>query len=365
MKAVITATGIISPQRTHDTTGFPAHVETFMANRLTCIEPDYRNLINPVLLRRMPRIMKMGLASSQLCINRAGNVQPDAIIVGTGLGCLDNLEQFLKEMLNNNEHITSVLPFIHSTHNAVASQVAMMLKNHAYNMTYCHRGFSFESALLDALMQIDEKQAENVLVGGIDEGTADFMRLHGYLGYWKPSADVPGLLGQKTPGTIAGEGSAFFMLSGQSGGPTDAVLCGVSTFVTSDAEPAERIEAEIECFLNENGLQKEDLDLVLLGMNGDYFLDAIYRHLMQSFFAPKTGYAVYKPLCGEYYTASAFALWLASVIINKQRVPDPVCISPVNGKRIKTILLYNHLRNVEHSMMLVSSSFIPSQPLSA
>ena len=28
MKAFITATGIISPQHTHDTTGFPGHVET-------------------------------------------------------------------------------------------------------------------------------------------------------------------------------------------------------------------------------------------------------------------------------------------------------------------------------------------------
>ena len=102
------------------------------------------------------------------------------------LGCLHNLEQFLTEMLNNNEHITSVLPFINSTHNAVASQIAMMLKNHNYNMTYCHRGFSFESALQDALMHLEEKQAEHVLVGGIDECTDDFMHLYGYLDYWKP-----------------------------------------------------------------------------------------------------------------------------------------------------------------------------------
>src|SRR4030042_2478095 len=97
MKAYITSTGLISPQHTHDATGFPDHVESFMANRLTCIEPDYRNLINPILLRRMPRILKMGLASSQLCISRSGNIQPEAIIVGTGLGCLNNLEQFLTE----------------------------------------------------------------------------------------------------------------------------------------------------------------------------------------------------------------------------------------------------------------------------
>lgn len=355
MKAFITASGIISPQHTHDTTNFPVHVETFLTNRLTCIEPDYHNLINPVLLRRMPRILKMGLASAQLCINRAGNIQPDAIVVGTGLGCLNNLEQFLTEMLNNREHITSVLPFIYSTHNAVASQIAMMLKNHNYNMTFCHRGFSFESALQDALMQLEEQKTENVLVGGIDECTSDFMRLYGYLDYWKQPADSLSLLKSKTPGTIAGEGSAFFMLSRRSENVTDAVISGVCTFFTPADIPDESIETEIESFLQDNGLTKDDLDLVLLGMNGDFTFDAIYLRLMDSFLAKNTGCAVYKPLCGEYYTSSAFALWLASVIISRQTVPDSVSLSPVSGNRIKNILLYNHLRNVEHSMMLVTS----------
>jgi 3-oxoacyl-(acyl-carrier-protein) synthase len=275
--------------------------------------------------------------------------------VGTGLGCLNNLEQFLTEMLNNKEHITSVFPFIHSTHNAVASQAAMLLKNHNYNMTYCHRGFSFESALQDALMHIEEKQAEHVLVGGIDECTSDFMKLYGYLDYWKPPLNSLKLLEDKTPGTISGEGSSFFMLSGRSENITDAVLRGVCTFLTSDNEPTERIETEIEIFLQDNGLTKEHLDLVLLGMNGDFPFDEIYRRLMRSFFAPTTGCAVYKPLCGEYYTSSAFALWLASVIIRSQTVPGPISLSPFTGKRIRNILIYNHLRNVEHSLMLVTA----------
>ena len=69
-----------------------------------------------------------------------------ALLLVPDLGCLDNLEKFLMEVINNNEHVTSVLPFINSTHNAVAAQISMLLKNHNYNVTYCHRGFSFESA---------------------------------------------------------------------------------------------------------------------------------------------------------------------------------------------------------------------------
>ncbi len=354
MKAFITAAGNISPQHTYDVTGLPDHYESSVSNRLACIEPDYRTLINPVLLRRMPRILKMGLASSQLCINRSGNIQPDAIMVGTGLGCLRNLEQFLTEMLANNEHITSVLPFINSTHNAVASQIAMMLKNHNDNVTYCHRNFSFENALRDALMHLEEKKDGHVLAGGIDECTDDYMRLHGYLDYWKPPVDAFSLLESRTPGTIAGEGSAFFMLSGRPGKDGSVLLKGVHTFITAKDAPEEEVRSETEFFLKDNGMEAEDLDLVILGMNGDVQYDRIYHDLLQTFFREEAGVAGYKPLCGEYYTSSAFALWLAMVILNQQEVPGPVILSPVRRKIIKSVLLYNQLRNVEHSLILVT-----------
>jgi len=183
MQAYITSIGNISPQNTLEGDYFPDELVGQESNCLACIEPDYRNLINPIQLRRMPRILKMGLASSQTCIKRSPVENPDAIIVGTGLGCLENLEKFLYSVLNDNEHILSVLPFINSTHNAVAAQIAMLLKNNNYNVTYCHRGFSFESALSDALMLIRENEANHVLVGGIDECTKDFIHLHNYLGY--------------------------------------------------------------------------------------------------------------------------------------------------------------------------------------
>ncbi len=64
MKAYITSTGIISPQETHNGVDFPDSVREEVSDRLLCIEPDYKVLINPVQLRRMPRILKMGLACS-------------------------------------------------------------------------------------------------------------------------------------------------------------------------------------------------------------------------------------------------------------------------------------------------------------
>jgi 3-oxoacyl-[acyl-carrier-protein] synthase II len=355
MKAVIKASSVISPQHTSNANGFPQEIVEGFANRLTCIEPDYHNLISPLHLRRMPRILKMGLASAQVCIHKAGGISPDGIIVGTGLGCLDNLEKFMMEVIDNNEHVTSVLSFINSTHNAVSAQVAMLLKNHNYNITYCHRGFSFESALQDALMLLEENQANNVLVGGIDECTNDFILLHNYLGYWKAPINNLNLLSDRSSGTIAGEGSAFFMLSGEGGNDDDGVsIDGVHTFITPSAPVSGEIEIEIDRFLHSLLIEKRDIDGVMLGLNGDIGYDNTYYALLKGYFSPDTDFMYYKHLCGEYYTSSAFALWLGSVVLEDRQVPEVIRINKLSHKPLNNILIYNQIRNVEHSLILLN-----------
>jgi 3-oxoacyl-[acyl-carrier-protein] synthase II len=355
MKAAIKASSVISPQPTYLSGGFPEEIREYVSDRLFCVEPDYKDLIHPLQLRRMPRILKMGLASAQLCINRAGNVSPDAIIVGTGLGCLDNLEKFLLEVLRHNEHVTSVLPFINSTHNAVAAQVAMLLKNHNYNITYCHRGFSFESALQDALMHFEENKVRNILIGGIDECTNDFVKLHDYLDYWKEPTSNLQLFAGNSPGTIAGEGSAFFMLTGEPGADEDAVIVeGCHTFFTPEAPDINEVKKELDEFLKTTGVPLSRIDGVMFGLNGDNQFDSLYYGLQNDYFTHVPAFMGYKHLCGEYYTASAFAFWLGTVILQSGSIPDIVKLTGSTPKPLKNILLYNHFRNTEHSMIFLS-----------
>jgi 3-oxoacyl-(acyl-carrier-protein) synthase len=351
MIAYISATGIISPQPTFNAAGFPSVIHEAVTNRLTCIEPDYRGLINPIQLRRMPRILKMGLAASRLCLNKTGNIQPDAIIIGTGLGCLESLEKFLLEVLNTREHVTSVLPFINATHNAVAAQVAMMLKNHGYNMTYCHRAFSFESALIDALMHINEQRSGNLLVGGIDECTDDLMYLYSHLKYWKSPVNNLRLFENASKGTISGEGAAFFMISAQ---PSEICLEGVHTFLTPHGAKTDAIIPEIDWFLKNSSIGRDQIDVVLAGLNGDADQDNNYRILQNDYFNRKSGWAVFKHLCGEYYTASSFALWLGTLILREQSIPAVTQLSPPANKTLKYLLIYNHVQNHEHALILLS-----------
>src|ERR1700712_1329207 len=171
MKIYIRATGNISPQKTFGPVPFLAEPVWYEGNRMRCIEPDYKPLIDAKMIRRMSRIIRMGVAAAFGCLNEAGCEMPEAIITGTAYGCLEDTGVFLSKMVEQHEELLSPTAFIQSTHNTVGAQIALMLRCRNYNNTFVHRGLSFESALLDAMLLMQEQTVSNALVGGVDEIT--------------------------------------------------------------------------------------------------------------------------------------------------------------------------------------------------
>jgi len=352
MGAFITSSACISPQNTINTSVFPSELVQYSTNQLHCIEPNYRDYINPLQLRRMSKVLKMGLGAAMMCQKQNNSLNPDAILVGTALGCSDDLEKFLFSVTNNKEQSLSPTTFIQSTHNMVAAQIAVVLKNHNYNMTYCHRGFSFEEALIDAMMLIKEGQANTILLGGVDEMTPNNYKFFNYLDYWKkePISNLQ-LLNFNNAGTIAGEGACFFNISAKNDA-NNSYINDVSIFYKP--QNINEIEEHISLFLKNNNINKDSLNLVLLGLNGDFNLDANYHQLMQHYFSKNTSFAYYKHLCGEYATSSSFALWLANCILQNKHVPEVIKINKTENNKIDNILIYNHYLNNNHSLMLIS-----------
>ncbi|MEG0890075.1 MAG: 3-oxoacyl-ACP synthase, partial [Bacteroides sp.] len=68
--------------------------------------------------------------------------------------------------------------------------------------------------------------------------------------------------------------------------------------------------------------------------------DAIYATLEEQLF-PQAAHATFKESCGEYPTASAYALF---------RVAQD-CIDGTHSGRI--VLIYNHYQSVNHSLILI------------
>jgi 3-oxoacyl-[acyl-carrier-protein] synthase II len=348
--AYIKGAAIISPQQTFGEQHIPTEIAEY-SDRFRCIEPTYRDFLDPMASRRMSRIVKMGVCSALKCMRDTGVSMPDAIIAGTGLGCLEDTEKFIGSIISNEEKLLNPTPFIQSTHNTVAGAIALAIKCHNYNATYTHRGFSFESALEDALLQLEETPGLNILAGGFDELTNNSYTITRRLGLWKNQPlDSSLLLQNKTRGSLPGEGVAFFMVSGEKGNNDLAVLKSLRTFFKP--ERVDDMKEHIQHVLHDSGLSINDIDLVMLGVNGDARMDTFYEPLTKGLFetVPQCSY---KNLCGEYDTSSSFALWLASMILKTQQVPAAIRLNNPSGKPVNRILLYNHLRGINHAVYLI------------
>lgn len=350
-KTYINGLGCISVQKTFDTV-FLEEAELNVTDTILPLKtPIYKDFISPAAIRRMAKGVKNGIVASALALREANLETVDAIITGTGMGCIEDSEKFLKTILDNDEQFLTPTSFIQSTHNTVGGQIALGLQCKAYNLTYVNGTVSFESALFDAKMMIEEGDASSILVGGIDE-TADYtMSLFKLAGFIKKeNQGAYSILESTTKGVVQGEGASFFVLENERKENTIAEILDIE--IINKLEIAD-VENKIVSFLTSNGLEITDIDAVLLGYNGDVDSDLYYKNLSKSIFT-NIPHVYYKQLCGEYYTASAFGLWVGSKIIQTQTVPDIVKLNELAKPSYKKILLYNQRNGIDHSFTLIS-----------
>ncbi len=347
----INATQAISPQDTFLKDKVPAELIEHNGIMHTIL-PDFKAYFKPIDLRRMSRIIKSGTTTAIECLKEAGIEKPDAIITGTGLGCLKDTETFLNKMIDNNEGMLTPTTFIQSTHNTIGGHIALTLKCNEYNVAYVHKTISFETALLDAMLLIKEGEAKNILVGGIDEMTEENYNLKKKINLWKnePFSNLK-MLADKTNGCIPGEGSTFFVVSDKKNANTYAEIRMIE--LIHKFEGPEFLKRRLNDCMTSAGFDFEDVDLVIYGYNGDVAGDKYYDELKNEIF-PECGQAYYKHFCGEYDTAPAFALWLAAKILKTGSAPGNIFIKKPSGD-IKKILIYNQDMNKNHAFMLVSS----------
>lgn len=350
MKTYIRSSACISAQNTLDSTGFLQDVVEYTGTRLKAIEPDYKKYIDPKQIRRMSHVIKMGVAAAKECLALGETEMPGAIITGTAFGCMEDTVTFLTRIIEQEEELLPPTAFIQSTHNTVAAQIALMLKCHGYNNTFVHKGMSFEGALFDVIMLLNEQETDNILVGGTEEMVDTSFKVLTRLGLYRrfPVSNLA-LFDGESKGTIGGEGAAFFLLTSRPSANNMAELTDVKTLY----KPAD-LTASIKAFLQKNQLDISDIDLIITGKNGDFSYDEPYRHLAQTLFA-NTAVAHYKHLSGEYPTSSSFALWLAANILKRGEVPA-VIVQGEDLERIpKRVLYYNHYQGKYHSLMLLSA----------
>ena len=329
MKAYINSIHCMTYQKVSDTT-------------FKISEPNYGEVLgNSGELRRMSKLVKMGMYASQKCINETALEQMDAIVVGTGLGGVESSEKFLIPLLENESSTHSPTPFIQSLPNSIAGQIALKLKCYGYNMTYVHRGFSFESALLDAMMLIEENyENKNILVGGLDELVDSYVEQMRQAGYLKEDSKPNDI------GVILGEGATFLQISSEQNSQTQAVLKDLKMLYRPESEV--EIMNEINQILGDNNLKIKEIDFILIGNCGDINLDSKLE-LVSKYLFINHSKMNFKEQCGEFYTSSGYALWQAVQLMN-----SGVSLFDEAPKSIKNVLIMNHYNDVNYSIFLIS-----------
>ena len=350
-KTYINGLGCVSAQKTVDSFFLEEAEKEELHTVLALKTPVYKDYIPPTAIRRMSKGVKNGIVAATLAMKEANVENLDAIITGTGLGCIDDSDKFLRAIIDNKEEFLTPTSFIQSTHNTVGSQIALGLQCNAYNFTYVNGSVSFESALLDAKMKIDSNEAASVLIGGVDEMnlyTASLFKLAGIIKQDNQSPYT--ILNSDTKGAIYSEGATFFVLEDKKNKDSYAEVLDVDIYNRIDLE---EIESKMNAFLTSNAFKISDIDLVVFGYNGDLETDVFYKKLAVNCFS-NIQQVYYKHLSGEYNTASAFGLWVAAKICKNQEIPEILKINNQKKKEIRTVLLYNQFKGIDHSFTLIS-----------
>jgi 3-oxoacyl-[acyl-carrier-protein] synthase II len=291
MKYYINGSSAITHQKTFKNKGYSGTISK-LENDHGIIQPDYKEYIDSKMVRRMSHIIRMSLACGMDCLSQSGMENTDSIIIGTGLGCLTDTEKFLKNFLS----LDGLIPptaFIQSTHNTIAGQLSLFLKNHNYNMTHSQNSVSFEHALLDAMLRLNENDT-NVLVGATDETIP-------LLDSLVDTFELNALKGMLT------SGAAIFNLSNKKTEHSLARIVDVEAIYKSRGELNEQISTFTE---------GHDLDLVLSNTNG-----LIHKHKQVN----------YNELFGYLHTASALALHYAVDMIENGMARKVLVVNQVGN----------------------------------
>lgn len=272
-------------------------------NHLQCKEPDYSKWLNPLQLRRMSKPVRMSVAAAKECM---GNEEPGSIHVGTAYGILLDTEVFLKSTVVNQESMLTPTAFIQSTHNTVAGTIALAMKSDVHNMTFVHKAHSFEDALRDGYLLLEDDPDGVILVGSYEDLTQNNFHIIKTFNIYRNKS-------------LAGEGAAFFKITIKK---RESSIAEIGEFSVFRSKSKTEILQKVADFMEENKFINGDENIFLSGYLEKDSMESVYREIESAYFQ-NNEVIEFKRLCGEYPTASSFGLTYAASILKDN--PKKIC----------------------------------------
>ena len=283
-----------------------------------CDTTPLEGFVQKRALRRVDHYSSMAVLGSCLALEDAGmlqnNHQKTAVVIATGYGATRTTFSFLDSILADGDTCASPTLFSNSVHNAAAAHVSILLKASGPNLTVSQFELSVPSALLSICQWLEDRQIDAVLFGGVDE----YCDVLGYS--WQrffgsePNAGIEPL-NWELQSAIAGEGSAFFLLTRDEG---DQSKYGYIT--------------DIQMGHIANGGPDIAKDaILLLAADGHKSCGTLYPgNIPQG-----TRAASYTPLYGSFPVNSAFDMAIAALSLKENKIfATPNCRVSQSGLRM-------------------------------
>jgi len=299
MRLYITGKGAVYPEKNEEGT------------ELRCPKPNIKEFMHPKESRRLSRIIKNGILAGMNSLKDAQIEKPDAIVTGTGLGCLSDTVKFMNTLVKFNEENLNPAPFIYSTHNTVGGQISILTGCKGYNSTFVHRGLSFESALKDAMLLFEDGDISTALVGGIDELTDEYVKIADRLELHKDH--------------LPGEGGAFFVISKDSQ-KAKAEIAGLKLVPKRDKDESLK---KFEEFIDKNQIDTKNTVLVSTSSIGT---DLCWKNVVDP-----------RDRTGEFMTGSALNLDIGVDLVEQGE---------------KSVVLWNSFLDMENAYLYLKNAKI-------
>ena len=269
-------------------------------------------------LRRVDHYSSMAVLGSCLALEDAGMLKKEhhktAVVIATGYGATRTTFSFLDSILADGDTCASPTLFSNSVHNAAAAHVSILLKTSGPSLTVSQFELSVPSALVSTCQWLEDRQIDAVLFGGVDE----YCDVLGYswqrfFGSEQNSGIEP--FNWERQSAIAGEGSAFFLLTRDEGDqPKYGYITDIQMGHIANGGP---------------GIPKDAI--LLLAADGHKSCGSLYpRYIPQG-----TRAASYTPLYGSFPVNSAFDLAIAALSLKESKVfATPDCRANRSGLRL-------------------------------
>lgn len=287
---VVTGLGVIGPgTATQRQIKLPLPEQ--QSSVISCGDLPDATLLSPNQRRRLSRLIQMALLAARRS-HSPGLENHWAVAIGTGMGCLDDAQAFIDNLIEKDEREPMPARFPNSVHNALAAQIAIDQKALGPNSAPTTGEISFECALWQGLTSLANGEAEGALVGAADE-LNDYVLTVGKR--WR-------LAHRQVP---AGEGAVVAAIQ-----PDRTVAQGLARIETVRLGRYRRpFDAQREAQWIKTNVDLNTIDFLLTGEGGNERLDEMYQQLTSvviEFSGGSLRHESYKQRCGEFHAASAF-----------------------------------------------------------